>query len=63
MSMTFHESYGRLPESTLALIRRFNVSPADFDLMTYDSLVPDWDEIDEHIISHSETGMYRPRFF
>jgi hypothetical protein len=29
--MTFHESYGDLPKSTLALIKRHNVSPCDYD--------------------------------
>lgn len=74
--MTFHESYGTLPHFTLTLIRRYNVSPADFDLMTdllgFDAWIPsdgvnvgrpDWSVIDDHIISNSETGMYRPCFF
>lgn len=74
--MTFHESYGTLPKSTLALIRKYNVSPADFDMMCdllgFAAWVPatvrldgepDWSVIDEHIVSNSETGMYRPRFF
>lgn len=72
--MTFHESYGNLPVKTLRLIRKFNVSPADYDDMLDilnpwidgdDSMPgrPDWDAIDEHIASNSETGMYRPRFF
>ncbi len=70
-TMTFHESYGNLPKSTLALIRKNNVSPADFDLMTdllgVDAWAPgsgaDWSVIDDHIVSNSETGMYRPRYF
>lgn len=69
--MTFHESYGDLPTKTLRLIRKFNVSPADFDCMTdvlgFDAYSPggviDWSVIDTHIVSNSETGMYRPRFF
>ena len=90
--MTFHESYGSLPLKTLRLIRKYNVSPADFDQMT-DLLglsawvtmsaeetctvcgqpdncgdcdhTPgaDWSEIDNHIVSNSDTGMYRPQFF
>lgn len=69
--MTFHEYYGHLPTKTLRLIRKFNVSPADFDLMT--DLLGfvsyrhgggiDWSVIDDHIVSNSETGMYNPRFF
>ena len=69
--MTFHEFYGNLPKSTLRLIKKYNVSPADFDLMAdllgFDAWTPgvgaDWSVIDDHIVSNSETGMYRPRFF
>lgn len=69
--MTFHESYGSLPKRTLSLIRKHNVSPADFDLMTdllgfeaYSGMGRvDWEVIDNHIVSNSETGMYTPRFF
>lgn len=74
--MTFHESYGNLPKSTLRLVRKHNVSPADFDMMLdllgMDAWVPsdgvnvgrpDWSVIDDHIVSNSETGMYQPRFF
>lgn len=69
-NMTFHESYGTLPVKTLRLIRKYNVSPADFDLITdilglaaYSAMGIDWSVLDEHIVSNSETGMYRPRFF
>lgn len=61
--MTFHESYGNLPTSTLRLIKRHNVSPADLDLMTDLLGNGTWDDIDEHIVSNSKTGMYTPRFF
>lgn len=70
--MVFDESYGNLPKSTLRLIRKYNVSQADYD-MILDLLglaawngvhtLADWDMIDDHIVSNSETGMYRPRFF
>jgi hypothetical protein len=61
--MTFHEFYGTLPESTLRLIRKFNVSPADFDLMTDLLGNCQWADVEDHIVSNSETGMYVPRFF
>lgn len=70
-AMTFHESYGNLPVKTLRLIRKHNVSPADFDMMT-DLLgnvayqgngVIDWSVIDDHITSNSWNGYYRPKFF
>lgn len=62
-TMTFDESYGRLPVNTLRLIRKHNVSPADFDYMTDVLGFGTWGQIDVHIVSNSETGMYRPRFF
>lgn len=70
-TMTFHESYGELPKGTLSIIKRYNVSPADFDLMTdllgfeayYGNGKIDWTVINDHIVSNSETGMYQPRFF
>ena len=61
--MTFDENYGHLPHATFLLIRKYNVSPADLDLMTDLLGNGTWDDIDEHIVSNSETGMYRPRFF
>lgn len=71
-NMTFHEYYGNLPAKTLRLIKKFNVSPADYDLMldllgnvAWDSekSVTRWHVIDAHIVSNSETGMYIPRYF
>lgn len=75
--MVFHESYGNLPTKTLRLIRKYNVSPADFDLMTdllgFDAWLPagderpvgeaDWSVIDRHIESNSDKGYYIPRTF
>lgn len=69
--MTFHECYGELPVKTLRLIRKFNVSPADFDMMT-DILgnvayrpggIILWDVIDSHITDNSTNGYYRPDFY
>lgn len=31
--MTFHESYGDIPRALLALVKRKNVSPADYYFM------------------------------
>ncbi len=58
MQMTFHESYGSLPVNTLRLIRKHNVSPADLDNIIDYLLIPTWGEVDVHIVSHSEKGMY-----
>lgn len=68
---TFHESYGTVAKSTLSLIKRYNVSPADYDLMT-DLLgnvaylgdgVIDWKVINRHIVANSDDGYYVGRSF
>ena len=69
--MTFHESYGNLPTKTLRLIRKHNVSTADFDELTdilgFDAYRPGgiivWSVIDKHIIDNSQRGYYQPKFF
>ncbi len=62
--MTFHESFGNLPENTLRLVKRHNVSPADFDLMTDLLGNTDWAEVNAHIRANlNENGMYVPRYF
>lgn len=66
MQMTFHESYGALPVSTLRLVKRYNVSPADFDFMLDQFMgpVPDgWKWVNDHIVTNSPNGYYQPRFF
>lgn len=75
--MTFNESYGWLPTSTFRLVRKHNVSPADFDYMT-DVLGmeawqepgdgcnvghADWSVIEDHIVRNSPDGYYNPRYF
>lgn len=65
-AMTFHESYGSLPKSTLRLIKRHNVSPADFDFMLdmFSGTVEEgWEWVDQHIVENSPTGYYQPRYF
>ena len=68
--MTYHESYQELPKSTLALVKKFNVSPMDFDIIldTFGDSVwngeeagvagADWDTINKHIKDNSEKGYY-----
>lgn len=34
LTMTHHESYGILPVHLLRMVKRFNVSPADWDGLT-----------------------------
>lgn len=57
--MTFHESYGDLRTDTLRLIRKFNVSPADYDRIMDVLGAPTWDEVNEFIRIHSTSGMLR----
>lgn len=66
IDMTFHESYGTLPKSTLRLVKKFNVSPADFDLMLdmFSGTVQEgWSWVDQHIQENSKSGYYTPRFY
>lgn len=74
-AMTFNENYGTLPRKTLALVRKYNVSPADFDQIL-DSLMftsepgvdqsegavaASWWDVDQFIIRSSESrGYYSP---
>lgn len=60
---TYDENYGYLPVKTLRLIRRYNVSPADLDLMTDLLGNGDWSDVNRHIIDNSENGYYTPRYF
>lgn len=63
--MIFHESYGTMPKSTLAVIRRCNVSPADWDGMLnrwgyeWGSHVLPFEQIEDHILVHTVNGSYR----
>jgi hypothetical protein len=67
--MTYHESYGSLPTSTLRLIKAKNVSPADYDdiLAQYGMDYTDADKIpfdmvEDLIRSSSKSGYYVRRF-
>lgn len=65
MAMTFHESYGDLPVSTLRLVKRANVSPMDFEMLLdkfgrVDTHFPD---VERFIKEHSVDGMYRPPLY
>lgn len=56
--MTFDEYYGDLPVSTHRLVKKYNVSPADYSMIVDILGVPTWKEIEEHILAHSEKGYY-----
>lgn len=49
--MTFHESYGELPKSTLALYKNSNVSPADHDMLV-DYYGENWYNIERAVRLH-----------
>lgn len=62
--MTFHEVFGTMPTSTLSLIKRANVSSADWDCMLArwgydwnDETMP-FDLIERHIETHMVRGNY-----
>lgn len=69
MTMTFHESYGPLPTVVLRDIRKFNVSPADYDAVlahfgrTWQAAglfsAETWSQIHDFIVSHSSDGIFR----
>jgi len=64
--MVFDENYGNLPNKTLRLVKKYNVSPADFDYMLDQFMgnVDDgWQWVDQHIVDNSPNGYYTPRFF
>lgn len=65
MNMTFHESYGTMPTSTLRLFKRANVTVSDWDSMLArwdftwgDENLP-WQAIEDHITVHMVNGLYR----
>jgi hypothetical protein len=65
-TMTFDEYYGRLPSSTLRLVKKYNVSPADFDFILdqFMGTVQDgWSWVESHIRENSTAGYYQPKFF
>ncbi len=71
-NMTYDENYGSLPKATLRLIKRYNVSPADYDVMLDILGLAAWDSeksraiwsvIDIHILDNVVRGYYYPRFF
>lgn len=58
LSMTFDENYGELPTIVLGAVKRYNISPADFDLIM--TLASDWDDVYSHIVRNSQSGHYNP---
>lgn len=63
--MTFDESYGTMPQSTLNLFKRANVSVSDWDDMlmrwgfTWGDPDLPWNLINLHVESHMVNGLYR----
>lgn len=54
--MVFNENYGELPKSLLSLIRRHNVSPADYDILEFSGM--SFSDMEAHIKSNLRDGMY-----
>lgn len=59
MTMRFNEQYGMLPTNIDRMLKRFNVSPADYNALA-EAFGADWASMRAHVVSHSKTGMYRP---
>lgn len=53
--MKYHESYGAIPTHLLRMVKRFNVSPADWDalIVRHDT---DWQSIREDILAGVPEG-------
>lgn len=54
--MTYHEFYGSLPESLLRLIRKNNVTPAEFQEFEYMGLT--FGEMETAILENSPNGYF-----
>ena len=60
--MTFHESYGELTKSLLRTIRKYNVSPSDYDTLV-SFYGEDYAVIEREIVSHSPAGFFNGFLF
>jgi hypothetical protein len=63
--MTYHESYGSLRKDTLSVIRKSNVSPADYDDVLsafgwdWTSADINWDAVNDFITANTHNGNFR----
>jgi hypothetical protein len=61
-TMTFHESYGSLPTHILRMCKRFNIPPAEYDmlLVKFGEVVTDWDAMYDYIAENvnPNNGMF-----
>lgn len=67
MKLVFNEWYGELRQSTLNLVKKYNVSPADFDMLLDDWTdnygQTDWFGLNNTIRKRSPNGYYQPVLF
>lgn len=63
--MLYNEWYGELPKTTLALIKRSNVSPMDYqDLLDkFGRVGTHFPNVERFIRDHTVNGMYRPPIY
>lgn len=54
--MVFHEVYGEVSKRTLSLIKKNNVTPAEWYMIEFE-FATDKERAD-HIVSHSMNGVY-----
>ena len=59
--MAYDENYGIVPDVTMRMIKRYNVSPSDYDTLC---VVFDHDVagMQAHIIQNSQKGYYNPKY-
>lgn len=50
-NFTFHESFGHMPKALLTLIKRHNVTPADY-MMLQLHMCEDWERIADFILAN-----------
>lgn len=67
MTMTFHELYGELPKALLRAYRKYNVSPADHDMVMHHVRTvhgtDNWSEALDFVERHSTEGYFRVSFY
>lgn len=62
MKLVFDESYGHLSVAERSAIKKFNVSPSDFDDLLYEFGEDNHEIITKAIVERSSSGYYRREF-
>ena len=57
-TMTFHEYYGELPTYLLRAVRKYNVSPSDYDALM-EAYTRDYNAMHDAIVRYSPNGSFQ----